>query len=53
MEPFLTMFNTVNTSPLLVYQVRFYANKYFEQFPIVSSASTVAKAQQNCACKPE
>ena len=44
-EPFLTMFYTINLSPLLVtilhpcrYQVRFCANNFFEKVPIVSTA---------------
>ena len=31
-EPFLTMFYTINLSTLLRYQVRFYANHYFENY---------------------
>ena len=29
-EAFVTMFYTINLSPLLVYKERFYANNYFE-----------------------
>ena len=36
-EPFLTLFYTINLSPLLVTK-RFYANKYFELLPTVSTA---------------
>ena len=35
-EPFLILFYTIKLSPTR-YQVRFYANNYFEQFPIVST----------------
>ena len=40
------MFYTINLSPITRYQVRFYADKYFESLPIVSTAfkgSTIVK----------
>ena len=37
-EPFLTMFYTVNLSPIPRYQVKFYANNCINWIPIVSTA---------------
>ena len=45
-EPFLTMFYTINLSPLLFYKERVYANTYFVKLPIVFTAFKVASSDK-------
>ena len=52
-EPFLTIFFYYQPLPTTRYQVRFYANNYFEQLPIVSNAfkTDVPQLETNVAAQ--